>query len=118
MLRHLWPTLPLILLPLLSFAVDTRESHPRSLEHREHHLSTNLTRASEFVDVPHISAAPACEEVHPPQALTTPDPMTTELARGIQNAQCARIRGCSYKNSLAARIVLKKLCEGHAAGIS
>lgn len=82
MLRNLWPTFPLILLPVLALAVDTPDSHPRSLEQREHHLSTSLTRASEYVDVPHISAARACEDVRPPEELTTPDPLTTAVTRG------------------------------------
>jgi TonB family protein len=82
MLRNFWPTLSVVLIPLLAFAVDTPENHVRSLEQREHHLSTALTRASEYVDVPHIRAAPACEEVHPPEALTTPDPLSTAVAHG------------------------------------
>jgi len=82
MLRNLWPTLPIVFLPLLALAVDTPEQHGRSLEQREHHLSTTLTRASEYIDVPHISAARACEEVHPPEELTTPDPITSGLTHG------------------------------------
>lgn len=81
MLRNLWPTLPILFIPLLALAVDTPEKHAPSLEQREHHLSTTLTRASEYVDVPHISAR-ACEEVHPPEELTTPDPMTTSITHG------------------------------------
>ena len=81
MLRYLWPTLPLIFIPLLALAIDTPEHHVRSLEQREHHLSTTLTRASEYVDVPHITPR-ACEEVRPPEELTTPDPMSASLTHG------------------------------------
>jgi TonB family protein len=42
-----------------------------------------LAHASQFVDVPHISAAPStCGEVQPPQALTTPSPLMTQTASG------------------------------------
>jgi TonB family protein len=32
--------------------------------------------------VPHISSRPACEDVQPPQALTTPDPLFTTTVNG------------------------------------
>lgn len=81
MLRHLWPAIPLILVPLLAFSVDTPDTHRPSatLAQRERRFSKTLTRASEYVDVPHISAAPACEDVRPPQELTTPDPLSAAL---------------------------------------
>lgn len=82
MLRHLWPTLPLVAVSLVAFAIDTPGKPAQSLEQREHKLSTTLTRASQYVDVPHISQAPACEDVRPPEALTTPDPLTTAISHG------------------------------------
>jgi len=53
-----------------------------TLDQRESQVSTTLSRASQFVDVPHISSRPACEEVQPPEALTTPDPLYTRAGRG------------------------------------
>jgi len=67
-----------------TFAVDTSTPRPRSstLEQRERQVSKTLIRASEFASVPHISSHPSCEDVQPPQALTTPDPLLTPAARG------------------------------------
>src|ERR1039458_8590864 len=49
---------------------------------RESQVARPLTRDSQFVDVPHISSRPACADVQPPEALTTPDPLYTPTARG------------------------------------
>ena len=40
-----------------------------------------LTRASEFTDILHVSR-PSCEDVQPPEALATPDPLFTPTVRG------------------------------------
>jgi TonB family protein len=53
-----------------------------TLAQRESQMSRTLTRASQFVDVAHVSSRPACEEVQPPEALTTPDPLFTASAHG------------------------------------
>jgi TonB family protein len=53
-----------------------------TLEQREGQISGILNRYSQFADVPHISSRPACEQVQPPEALTTPDPLYTPAARG------------------------------------
>jgi TonB family protein len=41
-----------------------------------------LQRASQYVDVPHVSSLPACANVQPPEALTTPNPLITSHADG------------------------------------
>lgn len=83
MLRPTWPAVLLLVLPAVSLGVTTPSPRMRSatLEQRESQVSRTLTRASQFVDVRHISSRPACEEVQPPQALTTPDPLFTPAAR-------------------------------------
>ncbi|MGA2858135.1 MAG: TonB family protein [Candidatus Sulfotelmatobacter sp.] len=53
----------------------------QTLEQREH-ASRTLTRAAQFVAVPHVSARPTCEDVQPPQPLTTPDPLFTPSSQG------------------------------------
>lgn len=53
----------------------------RVMEQRELQLSRSLIRASQFVDIPHI-AEPACEQVEPPEALATPDPLFIPARRG------------------------------------
>ena len=84
MLRRIWPAVLVVALPIGTFAVDTSASHPHSttFEERERQVAKSLTRASEFVDVNHISSSPACEDVQPPEALTTPDPLFAPAARG------------------------------------
>ncbi|MGB9361308.1 MAG: TonB family protein, partial [Candidatus Sulfotelmatobacter sp.] len=40
-----------------------------------HFFWKTSVRASEFSDVPHVSARSRCEVSEPPEALTTPDPL-------------------------------------------
>ncbi len=82
MLRRIWPVIPFLLLPLVAVGVETSASRARALDQREHQLSKALTRAEQFVDVRHISAAPECADVRPPEALTTPDPLVSSATRG------------------------------------
>lgn len=83
MLRKIWLTV-LLVLPLMTSAAKVTSSHLRSatLEQRERRVSGALIRASQFVDVRHISSHPDCEDVQPPEALTTPDPLFTPAAHG------------------------------------
>ena len=84
MQHRIWPAILVILLaPAVALAVST--SAPRlltTLEQREGRISRTLSRASQFADVPHISSTPACEDVQPPEALTTPDPLFATSAHG------------------------------------
>lgn len=83
MLRRIWPAVLLLVMPSVIGALTTSpRSRSATFEQRERQVSRTLTRSSRFVDVPHISSAPACEDVQPPQALTTPDPLFTPAARG------------------------------------
>jgi TonB family protein len=81
--RRIWPAI-LWLVPAVAVAVSTPAPRVRSatFEQRESQISRTLARASQFVDVPHISLRPACEEVQPPEALTTPDPLFSTAAHG------------------------------------
>ena len=56
--------------------------HSENFERRERLATRKLMRASQFVDVPHISARAVCQDVHPPEALTTPDPLFVATAHG------------------------------------
>lgn len=82
MSRRIWPAI-LLLLPVVALAVSTTVPRLRSatIEERESQMSRTLARASQFVDVLHISR-PACQDVQPPEALTTPDPLFTPSGRG------------------------------------
>jgi len=65
-------------------AASSQVPHPASstLEQREMQLSKTLTRQQEFVDVRHISARQTCEQVEPPVALATPDPLSVTSGHG------------------------------------
>ena len=84
MLRRLWPAVSVVALLGAALAVNTPASRlrPAPIEERERVVSKTLTRASQFVDVHHISSSPSCEDVQPPEALTTPDPLFTPVAHG------------------------------------
>lgn len=84
MVRRIWPAVLFLVMPVIALAVSTPAPQVPSaiLEQREHQLSRTLTRASQFVDVPHISSQPACEDVQPPEALATPDPLFTPAGHG------------------------------------
>ena len=71
-------------LPTVAVAVATPSSPARAsaFERRESQVSRTLIRASQFADVPHLSLRAACEQIQPPEALTTPDPFFTMVARG------------------------------------
>jgi TonB family protein len=76
---HSW----LLLLPAFAWAVNTSPRLPSAtLAERESQVSRTLRRAAQFVDVRHISSRAPCEEVQPPEALATPDPLLTRAARG------------------------------------
>lgn len=51
-----------------------------TLAYRERQVTGTFRRASQYVEVPHVSSRPACANVEPPQALTTPDPLVTSSA--------------------------------------
>jgi TonB family protein len=80
---RIWPAI-LVVVPTIALAVSTPalRSPSATLAQRENQASRTLTRASQFVDVPHISSRPDCEEVRPPEALTTPDPLFTPASHG------------------------------------
>ena len=86
-MSRLW--LILMLFPLLPVpgvaAVSTPTPTVRQSARAERELRTwkPLLHASQFADVPHVSASAApCGEVQPPQALTTPSPLMTGTASG------------------------------------
>jgi len=70
--------------PAVALAVSTPAPRVRTstLEQRDRDVSKTLARASQFVDVMHVSSRPSCEDVKPPEALTTPDPLFPPTAHG------------------------------------
>jgi TonB family protein len=87
MFRRIWPAIVVLAISAASLAASTSSismpsTQAAALEQREHHLSKALIRASQFANVPHISARPACADVQPPEALATPDPLFAAGTRG------------------------------------
>lgn len=80
MSRRTWPAI-LAVVPVLALAVNTPAVRVRSGILDRQVVST-LARASQFVDVAHISSRPSCTQVQPPQALATPDPLLPVAAHG------------------------------------
>jgi TonB family protein len=81
--RHNWLAICLMV-PAVGVAVSTPAPRVSSstIEQRESQVSKTLARASQFVDVAHVSSRPSCEDVKPPEALTTPDPLFPPAAHG------------------------------------
>jgi len=79
-----WPAILWLMIPVVAVAATTPAPCLRSetFEQREHRVSRTLARASQFVDVTHLSSRRACEDVQPPEALATPDPLFTTAAHG------------------------------------
>ena len=84
MVHRTWPAILLISMSVVSTGKTTPVTtlRPANLTQRELQASRTLRRASQYIDVPHISSRPACADVQPPQALTTPDPLLTSSADG------------------------------------
>lgn len=77
--HKLWPWLLALLLSGAAFASDSsralRVTRIDSLAVWERLLSSVPVHNSEFADVPHTNARSRCERTHPPEALTTPNPI-------------------------------------------
>ena len=84
MLRRFWPAILIVAVPAVTLAVSTTAPRLRTtkLDQRDGEISKSLNRAAQFSNVPHISSRPSCEDVQPPEALATPDPLFTPATRG------------------------------------
>jgi TonB family protein len=80
---RIWLAALWLLLPVVASAVST-PPRPQSatFKEAEGQVSKTLARASQFVDVRHISSRPGCEAVQAPEPLTTPAPLYTPSTRG------------------------------------
>jgi TonB family protein len=87
MLRQIWPWLLIGAIPAIAVTSTVAPAaHVRmaALDDRERQMSGPLARNSQFSDVPHSTVQPRCEEIRPPQALTTPDPLLTSGHSGAK----------------------------------
>ena len=77
--RKLWPFWLTLILAMPSMASGLRPglrvSSGDHLAAHEGQLWQAPVHVSEFADVPHTSALSRCERTHPPEALTTPNPL-------------------------------------------
>jgi TonB family protein len=85
LLRCMWPGLLVVAIPC---AAEIPSVLPRvdqsSLFKRERKAWNAPSRASEFDEVPHVSARSRCEDTQPPEALATPDPLLVPAATGVK----------------------------------
>jgi TonB family protein len=84
MLSRGWLGSLFVMISLAAAAASTPALRPRSaaIAQREMQLSRALTREQEFVDVRHVSLQQSCEQINPPVALTTPDPLSVPAGHG------------------------------------
>jgi TonB family protein len=82
--HRIWPVFCFLAIGIAAQAGSTAPAdfHSASFERRERLAAKRLIRASQFVDVPHVSARAVCQDVQPPQALTTPNPLLVVAAYG------------------------------------
>jgi TonB family protein len=77
--RNFWPLLWTLLLTGCALASTSRASVSsatlKPLAVHERQLRRAPVHNSEFADVPHTAARSRCEKTHPPEALTTPNPV-------------------------------------------
>jgi TonB family protein len=81
MFRRFWLLVLLVLPPTIAATAKVpgvvAPSRTATLDQKERRVWRILVRNSEFTDVPHTSARSRCEDVQPPEALTTPTPLWT-----------------------------------------
>jgi TonB family protein len=85
MLRRFWPWFLVLVVPAAASVQPASPRFPQAvLSEREQQLWKTPVRASQFSDVPHVSARSRCENTQPPEALTTPDPLLVPAAAGVK----------------------------------
>jgi TonB family protein len=83
-IRRIWPCfLALAATAVVAFgAIPPAKVKQATLAESERQLWTIPARLAQFGAVPHVSSRPSCEDVHPPEALTTPDPLLVQSFAG------------------------------------
>jgi len=82
MTGRIWGAMFVLVAVLSAGGTPAKSTLNATLSQRERQISRTLTRASQYVDVPHVSSRPSCESVEPPEALTTPDPLFAAATNG------------------------------------
>jgi len=83
MSRRLWPCFFLVFAIPAATAVQPFTTHLRQavLGEHEHLFWKTPVRASEFNEVPHVSAWALCKDTQPPEALATPNPLVVPAVK-------------------------------------
>lgn len=74
----IWLAILTIFAPVAVFAavrVSAQVRQSTTLDQHERRAFIAVTRTADFRNIRRISSIPSCEDVKPPQALTTPDPL-------------------------------------------
>jgi TonB family protein len=85
--RCVWPSLLILAMPAMAEAMASLPAarlRMTASEERAHQLWKTRVRDSQFSDVPHVTAHSRCEDVRPPQALTTPQPVLNPLRERLK----------------------------------
>lgn len=79
MLRPFCSALLIFALPAVAeISVPAAYLRTSALERRERQMWNTLARDAQFTGVLHVSTRPRCEDIRPPQALTTPGPLLAQ----------------------------------------
>ena len=79
MLRLLRSAILLIALPAIAeVKLPATGPHSSALDQHERQIWRTLARDAQFTGVSHVSTRPRCEDIRPPQALTTPEPLLAQ----------------------------------------
>jgi TonB family protein len=84
MFRRIWPAILLFSFIPVAFAASTTVPDLRSptLQGQGPGMAPVLRRSPQFANVAHISSRPSCQDVQPPQALSTSSPLFSASSYG------------------------------------
>jgi TonB family protein len=76
--QSLWPLLFVLAFNSVAlFGLTSTDAYPRlsASEDHERAILKSVPHSSQFSDVPHAGNPARCEDIHPPEALMTPNPL-------------------------------------------
>jgi TonB family protein len=81
---RIWPGLFIFAaaISIASVQLPSPGLRQEAIAERERQVWRTPVRAAEFSEVPHASAHSRCQQLQPPQALTTPDPLLSASSAG------------------------------------
>jgi TonB family protein len=84
MFRRIWPAIFLISSAGVALAASAPapDSRATTFQQQARQMAPLMRRSPQFSNVAHISSRPSCEDVQPPQALSTSSPLFAASAYG------------------------------------